>query len=122
MSTNCVRLLVLMRSVFMPGESSRDGNDKVGASVLEAGMPLDFLESRLTTTRRERQKTKLARLQRLARINQIGQEFLMCGDRSRLAIQCAANHLLELFRLVFDLVLRRFNSGLQRRIQNGHRV
>ena len=51
------------KSHFMPGASSRDGNDEVGASVLEAGMALDFLEGCLAPTRRKRQETNLAGLQ-----------------------------------------------------------
>src|SRR6478672_7759361 len=105
MSTNCVRLLVLMRSVFMTNATSRNRNDEVGTGILKTGMPFDFLENRMAPARNKGQETKFARLQRFAGINQIGQKFLMSGHRSGLAIKRTADHLLELFGLVFNFVL-----------------
>src|SRR4029077_16070739 len=106
MSTNWVRLAVLMRRVFMPRGWSGSRNDEVRAGVLQAGVALNFLERSLAPASGERQKGEFARLQRLVRINEVRQKLLVCGDGAGFAVQGAADHLLQLFRLIFDLVLR----------------
>lgn len=50
------RRLVLTRSVFIPGASSRDRNNEMRAGVLDTRVPLDFLERGLTPARCERQE------------------------------------------------------------------
>src|SRR5215470_14796827 len=116
MSTNWVRLAVLTRSVFMP-RRSRNGNDEMRAGVFQAGMPFDLLECRLSPPRGERQKAKLAGLQRLVGIDEVRQKFLMGSDRTGFAVERPADHLLKLFRLIFDLILRSLDRSLKRRVQ-----
>src|SRR5262245_51610571 len=116
MSTNWVRLDVLMRSDFMPRESSRSGNDEVRAGVLQTGMPFDFVEGRLAPASGERQETEFPRLQGLVRVNKVRQKFLMRRDGAGFAVKRTANHLLQLFGLIFDLVLGGFDRGPERRV------
>ena len=83
-----------LKSFSYARDKSGNRNDEVRADILDAGVAFDLLEPLLPPASSERQETQFARLQRLFRIQEVRQEFLVGCEDIELVIKGPANFLL----------------------------